>query len=85
MQRGYKYNELYDMTLKELRDSIEQANKGLAYVLFRDKTLLNQALVGKLKRTPEEALPELFPPKKTYKMPDWVRKRYEKQIQKGGK
>ena len=84
MQRGYRYNELYDMTIKELRNSLEQANKGLAYVLFRDKVLMNQALVGKMKKTPEDALPELFPPKKTYKMPNWLLRRYEKQ-QKGGK
>ena len=55
------------MTLKELRNTIEQVNKGLAYVLFKDKVLMNQALVGKMKRTPEEALQELYPPKKTYR------------------
>lgn len=71
------------MTLKELRNSLEQVNKGLAYYMFKDKVLLNQALVGKLKGTPEEALPELYPPKKTYQMPEWIRKRYEKQ-KKGG-
>jgi len=71
------------MTIRELRNSIEQVNKGLAYFLFRDKVLMNQALVGKMKRTPEEALPELFPPKKSYKMPNWLKKRYEKQ-KKGG-
>lgn len=82
LQRGYKYNELYDMTLKELKNSLEQANKGLAYYMFRDKVLLNQALTGKLKRTPQEALPELYPPRKTYKMPTWLKERYKKQ--KGG-
>jgi len=73
------------MTVCELKNSVEQVNKGLAYVLFRDKILLNRALVGKMKRTPEEELPELFPPKKTYKMPDWLKRRYEKQLEKGGK
>lgn len=72
------------MTLKELRNAIEQANKGLAYMLFKDKVLMSQALVGKMKTTPQEALPELFPPKKTYKMPDWLKQRYIKQ-QKGGR
>ena len=72
------------MTLNELRNSIEQVNKGLAYRLFKDKILMSQALVGKMKKTPQEALPELYPPKKTYRMPTWLRKRYEKQ-QKGGR
>lgn len=71
------------MTLKELKNGLEQANKGLAYYMFRDKILLNQALAGKMKKTPQDALPELYPPKKTYRMPDWIRKRYEKQ-KKGG-
>ena len=71
------------MTLKELRNATEQVNKGLAYRLFKDKVLMSQALVGKMKRTPEEALPELFPPKKTYRMPAWLLKRYNKQ-KKGG-
>lgn len=70
------------MTVKELKNSLEQYNRGLAYRMFRDKILLNQALTGKLKRTPEEALPELYPPRKTYKMPAWLKERYRKQ--KGG-
>ena len=73
------------MTVRELKNSVEQYNRGLAYRLFRDKVLLNQALCGKMKRTPEEALPELYPPKKTYKMPDWLKRRYEKQMKKGGR
>lgn len=85
LQRDYKYSELYDMTVKELKNSVEQYNQGLAYRMFRDKVLLNQSLAGKMKRTPEEALPELFPPKKTYNMPNWLRERYEKQLQKGGR
>ena len=72
------------MTLKELLNGLEQANKGLAYTLFKDKVLLNQSLAGKMKKTPQEACPELFPPKKTYRMPDWLAKRYKKQQRRGG-
>ena len=71
------------MTLKELKYSLEHKNKGLAYVLYKDKILLNQALAGKMKKTIEEACPELYPPKKIYKMPDWLKERYKKQ--KGGR
>ena len=70
------------MTLKELTNAVEQENKGLAYKMFRDKITMSKALVGKMKKTPQEEFPELFPPKKTYKMPNWLRRRYEK---KGGK
>lgn len=79
LQRGYKYNELYDMTLKELHNAYNNVNKGLSYFLFKDKVLMSQALAGKMKRTPEEANPELYPPKKTYKMPEWLKERYSKQ------
>ena len=71
------------MTLKELRNTLINVNKGLAYVLFKDKVLMNQALAGKMKKTIEEACPELYPPKKIYKMPDWLKERYKKQ--KGGR
>lgn len=85
LQRGYKYEELYDMTLKELVNALKNVNKGLSYFLFKDKVLMNQALAGKMKRTPEEANPELYPPKKTYEMPDWLKERYKKQQMKGGR
>lgn len=71
------------MTLKELKNSLTNVNKGLGYVLFKDKVLMTQALAGKLKKKPEDACPELYPPKKTYKMPEWLKERYNKQ--KGGK
>lgn len=43
----------------------------------------NAILVGRLfnkdfPQTPEEACPELYPPKKTYKMPDWLKEKYYK-------
>jgi len=79
LERNYKYDELYQMTLKELRNSLKQGNKGLSYVMYKQSILNGLAFVGKSKESPEEANPELYPPKKTYKMPDWVKERYYKQ------
>ena len=83
LERGYKYNELYDMTLKELRNTVIQINKGLAYKMYKQAYLIGLAFAGKLPDKVEKACKELYPPKKTYKMPEWVRERYEKQMKKG--
>lgn len=79
MERGYKIDELYDMTIKELRMSLKSANKGLSYQMYKQAILINQGIAGKLPQRHEEANPELFPRKKTYVMPDWVKERYYKQ------
>ena len=79
LARGYKYDELYDMTLKELKNALEQYNKGLAYQMFKQAYLTGLAFCGKFPKSPEDACKELYPPKKTYKMPDWLKKRYMKQ------
>lgn len=80
MQRGYKQEELYSMTLKELRDTLRSINKGLGYTMYKQAYLIGLAFSGKnFPESPEKASPELYPPKKTYKMPDWLRKRYLKQ------
>lgn len=67
------------MTLKELKNSVEQANKGLAYQLYKQSILVGQVLVGKLPDSVDKACQELYPPKKTYKMSEWILKRYNKQ------
>ena len=79
MQRGYKYSELYEMTLKELKNSLKEANKGLAYTMWK-QAVINASMFGKnAPENPEKASPELYPPKKTYKMPEWMMKKYMKQ------
>lgn len=77
-ERGYKHEELYNMTLKELRISLRNVNKGLGYKLYQSALLTGLAFVGKLPKSPQDAMPELYPPKKTYKMPEWMRKKYLK-------
>lgn len=67
------------MTIKELKNALKEHNKGLAYEMYKGALLNAQAVFGKIKEKPEEALPELYPPKKTYKMPEWLKERYYKQ------
>ena len=82
LQRGYKYSELYEMTLYELKNALKQANKGLAYTIWK-QAVLNISMMGKkAPDSPEKASPELYPPKKTYKMPEWMVRKY---LEKGGK
>lgn len=81
IQKGYKLNELYDMTVRELIITLEQTNKGMAYKMWREASLIG-ALFSKqgYPKTPEDACPELYPPKKTYKIPDFL---LEKAIKRG--
>lgn len=67
------------MTIKELRKSVENVNKGLSYKMFKQAYLIGLAFGGKFPKTPEEANPELSSPRKRYKMPNWMKARYYRQ------
>lgn len=71
-------NDLYDMTLYELRETLENKRKGLAYQMWKQTILYGQLFNKNFPKTPEEACPELYPPKKTYKMPQWMIEKYYK-------
>lgn len=71
-------NDLYDMTLYELRETLENKRKGLAYQMWKQAILYGQLFNKNFPKTPEEACPELYPPKKTYKMPQWMIEKYYK-------
>lgn len=79
MERGYKLEELYNMTILELRKSLNAHNKGLSYKMYKQAYLIGLAFNGKFPESPEKANKELYPPKKSYNMPDWLRRRYLKQ------
>lgn len=66
------------MTLKELRETIENANKGLSYKMYKQALLNGLAFCGKLPESPEEANRELYLFRKKYKMSQWVAERYYK-------
>lgn len=64
------------MTLYELNNTLINRRKGLAYKLWKQAVLFGETFNKDFPKTPEEASPELFPPKKRYKMPDWVKTKY---------
>lgn len=70
------------MTFKELNKTLEMRKKGQAYELWKLANLVGCAIVGKkFPNNPEEACPELYPPKPTIKMPDFLK---EKFLKRGG-
>ena len=76
LQLGYLYKDLYEMDLKELQNTLEQRKKGLAYKLWKQanlNTFINRP--DKFPDNPEKACPELYPPPKTYKMPEFLKNR----------
>lgn len=77
-----KYEDLYKMDLKELINTLEQRRKGLAYRMWKEALLTGWSAMGKnYPKTPQDACPELFPPKKRIKMPYWLKKKW---LKKGG-
>lgn len=75
LQLGYLYKDLYDMTITELESTLEQRKKGLAYKLWKQanlNTFVNRPDL--FPNTPQDACPELYPPPKTYKMPEFLKK-----------
>ena len=74
LKLGYLYKDLYDMTLFELTDTLEMRKQGLAYEMWRTGNLCQ--MMEKYPEKPEDVMPELFPPKKTIKMPEWVKEKY---------
>ena len=73
---GYLITELYDLTISELTEMLEARRKGQAYEMWKQANLIGLAAFGKkYPNKPEEACPELYPPKKRYKMPDFLKER----------
>lgn len=74
LKLGYTYNDMYDLTMSELLNTIEQRKKGLAYEIWKLGNL--SQMLEKYPENPEKACPELYPPKKTIEMPDFLKKKY---------
>lgn len=68
------------MTLGELIKTLENRKKGLGNKLWREANLIGASFGGALPDSPESAYPDLYPPKPTYKMPDFL---VEKAIKRG--
>lgn len=76
MKFDFKLEELYDMTLKELVDSLKYRREGLGYYLWKNG-MLNQRL-KEYPNSPEDASPELFEEKKGIPMPDFLKFKFLK-------
>jgi len=68
---------MYEMTPYELKKTLEQRKKGLSYKLWKQGNL--GQFMKKYPNSPDEANPELAQPKKTYKMPDFLKEKWLKQ------
>lgn len=76
---GYVITDLYDLTVAELIEMLEANKEGLAYKMWKEAGLFALAMNSKkYPETPKDASPELYPPKKRYKMPDFLKERLRK-------
>jgi hypothetical protein len=76
---------MYDMTLRELSDTLEYRKKGLAYKLWKEAVLITMGISDLLKdkksksvfpNNPQEASPELYPPRPRLKININLNKKY---------
>lgn len=71
------------MTMYELLNTLEQRRKGLAYQVWKQAVLNCFVLSPKnIPKSPESACPELYPPKKKYKMYDFLKGSRKGEIKK---
>lgn len=77
MQYGYQYKDLYEMTLKELTNTLKQRNEMTAYTMWKQSYLICLGIGDILSdkkslfpTTPQEACPEMFPHKAKIKKPN---------------
>jgi hypothetical protein len=82
LKLGYLYKDLYEMTVKELDDTLKYRKEGLGYTMWRMGTVEATAIGccfsknAKYPRKPQEMLEELYPTPKGIPMPDFLKKKY---------
>ena len=72
------------MDLNELESTLINRRKGIANECFMVGMLSRTALAKELPDTPDKAFPNMFPPKKKYVMPDFLKDEAIKQLQERG-
>lgn len=80
LKYDYKYDDLYEMNLIELENSLISKRQGLAYNIWRLATFIHSPLVKNFPTSPKEAMPELYPIEKGIPMPDFLK---EKAMKRG--
>ena len=74
------------MNLNELESTLINRRKGIANECYMIGTLARTTFAKEIPKTPEEAYPYMFPPKKKYVMPDFLKQRaIETLKERGGK
>ncbi len=63
------------MDMNELESTLINRRKGIANECFMVGMLARTALAKELPDTPEKAFPHMFPPKKKYVMPDFLKEK----------
>ena len=58
---------------------LESKRKGLANHLYKEAVIIGRLFNKDFPKTSEEAFPELYPPKKAYKVSNWIKERYYNQ------
>lgn len=81
---GYLPKDLYEMDLNELESTLINRRKGIANECFMIGMLSRTALAKDLPKTPEEMYPYMYPPKKKYVMPDFLKEKYLEQLKERG-
>lgn len=67
---------MYYLDLEELENTIIQRRKGLAYKIWRLSSFVKHPFIENFPEKPEDAMPELYPPKPSIPMPDFLMKKY---------
>lgn len=77
LEYDFTYDQLYDMTVGEMIDTLTARRKAQGYFMWKQAYLIQWAVMGKhYPRTPEKASPELYPKKKTIPMPPNLLKKH---------
>lgn len=63
------------MDLNELESTLINRRKGVANECFMVGMLARSALIKEMPNTPEKAFPNMFPPKKKYVMPSFLKQK----------
>lgn len=71
------YKQMYEMTVYELKKTLEARKEGLSYKLWKLGNLSQP--MKKYPETPDEASPELAKPKKKYAMPNFLKEKWARQ------
>ena len=80
LELGYIYKDLYDMTIIELENTIENRRKGLAFSIWKISQLCHSPFIKNFPSEPKQACPELYPIEKGIPMPNFL---IEKAMKRG--